>query len=121
MYIFYPGATSEFIPDGKTAWGWVNFIKKSDVLDPTKGFLCDGNMLKLFCQIILDSPIKVKKLDYARNEDDGPRGSELLSQELKCLNACRDLSDVTLTTKTKSFRSFKCLLAGTANNKFIIY
>ena len=120
-YICFPGTTYEFTPNGRLGWGWGNFIKKSDILDPTKGFLCDGNSLKLLCQIILNSPIQQKKMDYKRNEDSRPCGSELLSEELKCLSICRDHSDVTLTTKTKSFPSFKCLLAGTANNKFIIY
>ena len=94
---------------------FVNFIRKSDALDPSKGFLWDGNSLKIYCQIFLDTGLKLTKSDQSIRERNILRGSDLLAQQLKCLKDCQDFSDVVLTTNTKSFPTFKCILAGADN------
>jgi hypothetical protein len=92
-------------------WGFSCGILRSEVLDPAKGFLGDGNTLQVYCQISVEEEVKTFEIDHSTNEELQLEGLESHSAHMKSLLNDETFSDVKLTTTSKSFPAIKSILA----------
>ena len=108
FYIFL-GRTklSTFDVIGLNKWGFTTFIPVSDILDPSKGLLINKTTLKILASVSVQSPLK-----HSTGDELSVETLHSFPEQLKMMMNLEEFSDITLTTKTKSFPASKFLLAG---------